>query len=141
MAVDKTLPVETEQPQVEVAPVVVATYVEEPTTTKKKRRKRKYSRGTKDLQRLERGMTRASSRVAEAVAKGFRTYNKESKKSGRRKRDGAMRDALENATLALADSAGEAAKAPYEIARKINGKLVWRRSRATGRMVAPLLFR
>lgn len=139
MAVEKTLPVEIEQPHVEG--VVVTTYIEEPTTTKKRRRKRKYSRGTKDLQRLERGVTRASSRVSEAVAKGFRTYNKESKKSGRRKRDGAMRDALENVTLALADSAGKAAKAPYEIARKINGKLVWRRSRAAGRVVAPLLFR
>jgi hypothetical protein len=108
---------------------------------KKKKRKPRYSRGTKDLQRLERGMTRATHRIARAVAKGLDTYDSESRKSARRRRDGAMREAFENMALAWGDAAAEAAKAPYEIARKVNGKLVWRRTRAAGRVVAPLLFR
>src|SRR6185503_12250938 len=65
-----------------------------------KKKKRKYTRGTKDIQRLERGVTKASRRLSRAVASGFATYEKKRNKSSRKKRDGAIRDAIENWTRA-----------------------------------------
>src|SRR6185503_483168 len=64
------------------------------------KKKRKYTRGTKDIQRLERGVTKASRRLSRAVASGFATYEKKRNKSSRKKRDGAIRDAIENWTRA-----------------------------------------
>lgn len=92
---------------------------------KTKKRKRKYSRGLREAQRLERGLSRASKRVSSAVADGLSTYHKRSEQSARKKRDGALRDALENWSEALGETVSKAAWAPHDIARRVGTRWLW----------------
>src|SRR6476661_3333750 len=65
--------------------------------TKKGKRKKKYSRGLKEPQREERRVSRAAERIAQAVVDGLSEYRDRRDKSARRKRDGAIKDAVRNA--------------------------------------------
>lgn len=103
---------------------------------KKKKKRKKYSKGTKDAQRLERGMTKASYRVANAVAKGLDRFYKDGNKSARKRRNGASVDALQNYSKAFADAAAEAAKAPAEIAKRVNSKKLLKRARKNARSLS-----
>ncbi|HZT35773.1 MAG TPA: hypothetical protein VFA15_07625, partial [Nitrososphaera sp.] len=86
---------------------------------KNKRRKKKYSRGTKGIQRFLFGVSKATSRTANALADGADTFSKRSNKSSKRRRDGFIRDALRNSSHAFSDGATEFGKAPYEITKRI----------------------
>jgi Family of unknown function (DUF6312) len=96
-------------------------------TVKKKRGKRRYSRGLRDLQTSNRGMTKASRRLVKAVARGMTTYLKESDKSGRKRRDGALRDFNLNVADAIGASLREASGIASDVARSFNTR-GWRRS-------------
>ncbi len=85
----------------------------------KKKKKKKYSRGTKGLQRLTLGVSDALFRTANSVARGTRTFSKRSNKSARRRRDGLVRDSLRNASRGFANGLTELGEAPSEIARRI----------------------
>ena len=85
----------------------------------RKKSTKKYSRGTKGLQRLIVGVSRAASRSANSLAKGTKTFAKRSNKSARKRRDGVIRDALRNASRGIGDGFTELGKAPDEIARRI----------------------
>ena len=104
---------------------------------RKRKKRKKYSKGTKDAQRLERGVTKASYRVANAVTKGLDRFYKEGNKSARKRRNGATVDALENYSKAFADAAAEAAKAPAEIARRVNSRKILKRARRNARAMNP----
>ena len=101
---------------------------------KKKRGKKRYTRGSKDLQRLEYGLSKSSYRVADAVAEGIRTFYRRSDRSARRKKDGLVRDSLRNSARGLGDALREGSRAPYELARKVSTRKVWRRTRGLGRL-------
>ena len=105
------------------------------------KKKRKYTRGTKDVQRLERGVTKASRRLSRAVASGFATYEKKRNKSSRKKRDGAIRDAIENWTRAYGRAIRKGSDAPYDVAKALNTKRLSRPIRDAIRLVTPPLFR
>src|SRR5262249_54276342 len=108
----------------------------------KRKKKRKYSRGFRDVQELGRAVSKASTRVARAVAKGMAEYRKQSEKSARKKRDGAMRDF----TVNLADGLGKTIRGlsmvPADLARGLNTKGARRRARKqlrfTSRVLRPL---
>ncbi len=102
--------------------------------SKKKKKKKKYSRGTKPLQRLLLGVSKAGYRSSNAVAEGLNTFVKRSNKSGRKRRDGMVRDALRNAGRGFSDGAKELGKAPRAIAKSIGTRRVWR----VFRMASPL---
>ena len=107
----------------------------------KKKNKRKYTRGLKDVQRLERGVTKASRRLSRAVASGLATYEKRRDKSSRKKRDGAIKDAIENWTRAYGRAVRKGSDAPYDVARRLNTKRLSRPIRDAIRLVTPPVFR
>ena len=103
---------------------------------KKKKKKRRTSAGLRDADQFVRRSSNASSRLARAVAKGFRTYAKETNKSSRKKRDGAIRDALENWSLGLGASLRAASRVPNDVVRAVNTRTVRRQARCVTRLFA-----
>ncbi len=93
---------------------------------KKKSKKRRYTKGTKPFQKLLLGTSRAAYRTANSFAEGFNTFAKRSNRSGRRRRDGLVRNSLRNAARGFSDAAREIGKAPWPIARQIGTKNVRR---------------
>lgn len=108
---------------------------------KKKKKKRKYTRGLRDLQISERKLAKASRRVARAVASGVSTYYERDKRSSRKKRDGAIRDALENWAKGLGKTMRRSSSAPYDIAKAFNTKTIRRNVRTAVRFLAPPFLR
>ena len=116
-----------------------ATYGEQPLWTtpmileregKKRKKSKKYSRGSKGLQRLILGVASAASRITGGFSRGTSTWVRRSKRSSRKKRDGLMRDAFENASRAFSKGSREASKAPREISKRFNTRSGWRVIRA-----------
>ena len=94
---------------------------------KKKRRKRKkYSRGTKGLQRLLLGFASAADRVSRGANRGTKQWVRKTKRSQRKKKDGLIRDAFDNASRAFNTGSREASKAPREISKRFNTRRGWR---------------
>jgi Family of unknown function (DUF6312) len=108
---------------------------------KKKRKKRKYSSGLKDIQQFERGLSRASQRLSRAVTDGLRTYRRRRDKSARKKKDGAIRDAVENWSKGLSRTIRVSSDAPYDVGKKVNTSRFGRQLRDAVRLVVPPLFR
>jgi len=108
----------------------------------KRKRKRKYSRGLRDPQELGRTISKASTRVARAVAKGMAEYRKRSEKSARKKRDGAIRDFAVNLADGLGKTIRGLSMVPSDLARGLNTKRGRRRARRqlrfTSRVLRPL---
>lgn len=96
---------------------------------KKKKRKRKYTRGTKDLQRFGDGLTKGAWRVGRAVERGIDDFYKRSRKSSRRRRDGAVRDIWKNSAKGYDSAFRQLGKAPYDVARMLPGRSIWRATR------------
>jgi hypothetical protein len=107
----------------------------------KKKKKRKYSRGLKEVQIAERGVSKAGRRVARAMADGFSTYYDRDRKSSRKKRDGAIRDAVKNWAKGLGKAARKSSNAPYDVAKAFDTKTVRRNVRNVVRFLAPPFFR
>ncbi len=89
---------------------------------KRKKKKRRYSRGFEDFGRMERYGARMTQRMARSVEKGMSKYRRESRKSGKKKRDGALRDFLPNAGVAMSRAMREASSVPDDLARAFNTK-------------------
>jgi len=88
--------------------------------SEKKKEKRRYSKGLKGLQTLERGVSRATERLAESLHGGMSRYRKESRKSSFKKRDGALRDAPRNWTRAAGKGVRIASKAPVDVVKRVS---------------------
>jgi hypothetical protein len=121
---------------VSAATAAAVSEAEEP-RKKKKKRKKKYSSGTRDAQKLERAFNRAAGRIARAVSVGLETYNEESDRSARKKKDGAVRKALVNASMGIGDALQQASRAPRELAKGIPSGMMWRQMRSVARVVLP----
>lgn len=87
---------------------------------KDKKKKRKYSKGLKDVQRSGRSMTKISSRLVRALAKGVDTFAKESDKSAGKKRDGAMRDLGLNMAKGFSKTLRKSSRAPLDLAKALD---------------------
>jgi hypothetical protein len=105
------------------------------------RKKKKYSRGLKDVQRFEDGLTTAAKRVGRAVERGLRTYRKRRNKSARKRKDGAIRDGLDNVSIGLGRTLRVASDAPYDFTKKVNSKRFSRQLRNTLRFFTLPFFR
>ena len=92
----------------------------------KNKKKKKYSDGTKGLQRFEYGLSRAAYRVSNAFAEGTKTFSDRSKKSARKRKDGLVRDSLRNFGKAVSDGVKEISDAPDEVTRRISTRRVWK---------------
>src|SRR5260370_7917125 len=84
-----------------------------------KKRKRRYSPGLGDVQKSSRGLTKASRRLVRAVARGMATYLKESDKSARKRRDGAIRDFGLNVADALGTGVRASSGIPADLPRTL----------------------
>lgn len=99
----------------------------------KKEGKRKYSQGLKEVQKLGRGWARGSERLADGMSRGFSTFRTRSNDSSRKKRDGAIVDAVKNYTKALRKSVQTASKAPNDVVKRANTKWASRQIRKAAR--------
>ncbi len=102
--------------------------------------KRRYSRGLGDAQRMQRGWAKAAARASEAVATGFATYRDRSEASARARRDGAIRDGLENWARATSKALKKASRVPEDVIKPMNTRRVRRAMRALIRLAALPLF-
>jgi hypothetical protein len=93
---------------------------------KKGKRKKKYSRGLKEPQRLEKGVSRAAERIAQAVVDGLSEYRDRRGKSARKKRDGAIRDSVRNVGRGLEEAISTAAKVPTDLTKRMSGRRLTR---------------
>src|SRR6266446_5186121 len=89
---------------------------------KKKRKKRRYTRGMRSMQELEMGVTRASQQIGKAVARGLTVYRRRRNKSSRNRRDGAIRDIVENVGKAMSRGLRSGSDAPYQFAKAVNSR-------------------
>ncbi len=98
------------------APVSLAEGGEAPSAPRK--RKKKYTRGgLKFGQKAEVPLTRGVQRLARAVEEGLGTWRKKRSASARKKKNGALRDALENYGKAATKFQKVAAKIPKEVTK------------------------
>jgi hypothetical protein len=96
---------------------------------RKKGKKRKYTEGTKTVQRLGEGTSRATARVSDAVAKGLDRFYRRSRKASKKKKDGALRELPENLARGGRVFFETAGKAPYDLVRKVPTRRLWKQSR------------
>ena len=97
---------------------------------------REYSEGTKMLQDMERGFTRASYRIAKGFSEGIRTYYEGSEESAEKKKDGAARDFLQNSAAGFGVAMEEISKAPYEMAKATDSDAAWEFAQSIGKSVS-----
>jgi hypothetical protein len=102
-----------------------------------KKKKRRYSFGLGTVQHVERGVARSLETVSKGVARTFSEYSERSDKSARKKRDGAIRDGIENWTKALSKGMRIAGDAPYEFVKQINRGPGSKQVRDTVRLLTP----
>jgi hypothetical protein len=88
--------------------------------------RKRYSRNTKDAQRLVYGTSKALFRIADGAAAGTESFWRRSDRSARRKRDGLGKDFYRNLARGVDRASRQAGKAPYEIAREISGRRAWK---------------
>jgi len=88
--------------------------------TKTKKKKRRYTKGLSAIQHFERGVAKSLDVMAEGFARVFSDYRERSDKSARRRKDGALRDGLENWTKAMGKGMGISSKAPYKFVRTVS---------------------
>lgn len=100
---------------------------------RKNRGNKRYSRGLRDIQRYEDGLTKAARRLSRALADGLSTYRKNRNKSSYKKRDGAIKDALNNLSKGLSKTMRRASDAPLDFTKTIKTKKLTRRLRKTFR--------
>lgn len=93
---------------------------------RRNRGKKKYTRGTKQFQRLLLGGEESTYDLANGVARGFQTFVRRSKRSRRRRRDGLVRDSFRNAGRGFQRGFRVAARAPFDLGRRIATRPLWR---------------
>jgi len=121
--------------QTQSAPIVIRL------DNKKKNKKRRYTRGMRTMQEFELGFTRSTERIGKAVSRGLSVYRRRRNKSSRNRRDGAIRDGIENVSRAVGRALRTGSDAPYQFAKAINSRRFSKQIRDALRIVAPPLFR
>ena len=107
---------------------------------KKRNKKKKYTKGSKEVQRLGEGVTRASARVARAVGVGMTTFDKRSKRSSKKRKDGALVDIVENSARGVSKTFKKASGAPEDLAKKIKLKRLRKPTRSLLRAARPFML-
>lgn len=92
--------------------------------------KKRYSRGWKDPQILERDVSRSAERLAKAASDGFRRYRRRRDKSARKKKDGAIKDFVRNVGQGSERALRTASRAPSDLTRRATTKRLRRTLRA-----------
>lgn len=90
-----------------------------PSPLERKKKTYRYSPGLEPLQRVERAMTRAQRRLADAVLAGLSTWEKRRDKSAHKRKDGAVLDSLSNSIAATAKMLRVASKAGEDLVNEL----------------------
>lgn len=80
-------------------------------------REPRYSKRLRVGQKAERRMSKASRRMAEAVVAGIETWEKRRDKSAGKKKDGAVKDSLENYARAYSETLRKASRVPEDVVK------------------------
>ena len=105
------------------------------------KKKRKYSKGKRGVQELGRGVNRAAADLGKAVSIALESYNKRSDNSSRKKKDGMLRDAVQNMTKAASKGLKKAADAPYDQVKSVSRGKNSKQLRNMTKMISPPMFR
>ena len=84
---------------------------------REQKQKRKYSSNLKGIQGIERDVSKALLRLTRAAETGVERWRDETDKSSRKKRDGAIRDAAENAAKAWSKGLRVASLVPVDASK------------------------
>lgn len=109
-----------------VAPVGAAsveTVVTQPVLTVEEVRTPKKSKRRRRMHKVERGMSKALHRYADALVKGVKRYDELSEKSASKKKDGAVKDYGKNLYKAMKLSMKQSKKAPKSLMKAISSPL------------------
>ncbi|MFO0724754.1 MAG: hypothetical protein U1E65_13315 [Myxococcota bacterium] len=79
----------------------------------------RYSKRLKGAQKAERRLTKAHRRLSESVLAGVESWDRNQEKSAHKKKDGAVKDALENFTKAYAKSLRHASSVPRDVVKGV----------------------
>ena len=82
--------------------------------------KEKYSKGLKDIQRLEGNVVRITQKTTRALSKGMDVYERERERSAKEKTDGAIEDFIHNSAKAVSTSLKEASDIPLDVAESVS---------------------
>lgn len=88
-------------------------------TTTREATEPRYSKRLKGTQRAERKLTKAHRSMSEAVLTGIDAWDRNRDKSAWKKRDGAVKDAVENFTKAYAKSLHRASSVPRTLIKGV----------------------
>ena len=94
-------------------------------------KKRYSSRTARDFQEMGRGFSKGVFRMANAVAVGLGAFDRNQKRSARKKKDGALKDLMLNTARGFRDAGAEAARAPYDVYKRLD---MWRQARRAMKM-------
>jgi hypothetical protein len=90
--------------------------VESPPLTKKK--KKKYSnKNLRRMEKMDRNMSKASRRLAKAIARGIQNWQENRDEAARKRKDGAFVKAVENSAQALGTFLREVSYVPEDLTR------------------------
>jgi hypothetical protein len=112
----------------------------------KERRKRKrrageddeerYSEELEDVQRLEGNLVRVAKRSARVFSKGIDTYERERNRSAKEKKDGAIKDFIDNSAKATSTSMKVASEIPVDIAEALRDRSSRKQTRKSLRQIS-----
>lgn len=80
---------------------------------------RRYSKRYRPLQEFERHASKGVHRLVQSVEAGIAEWRKATDRSARKRKDGALRDALENSARAVSKQIRVASRAPKDAARAL----------------------
>lgn len=90
-----------------------------PIQTAEPRPKRKYSKRLRNLQEFERNASKAVHRLTRSFEQGVGQWRKSTDRSARRRKDGAIRDALDNYAKATGKQLRVISRVPVDVVRAV----------------------
>lgn len=87
-----------------------------------RRRGKRYSKGWKDSQIIERDVSRSAERLADAASDGLNRYRRSRNRSAKKKKDGAIKDFVRNVGRGAEDALRTGSKAPSDLTRRATSK-------------------
>jgi hypothetical protein len=106
--------------------------------TGKKKGRRRYTRGLKSIQQLGRGLVRGSERLSDGLDRGLSNFRSRTNASSKKKKDGMIIDSVKNFTKGAGKTLRTASRAPNDVVKRVNTKLITRQVRNAMRIGWPL---
>jgi len=99
----------------------------QPIVIRLKKKKRRYSSSLKTIQRRMRSSTKVTDRVLDAISSGLGKYRKRADRSSKKKKDGILKDFVNNSAAGLGATLRKSSKLPELIAKSMRSQKSSRR--------------